>query len=810
MRRKNGVSWIVISLVMILVLWSLVPISVSTSAECLSTPARSKPEKPLTPAGTPHSPIIIDGDANFSATALLEDWSGDGSSESPFIIDGLDIDRGGGAGPSVNISNTRVNFTVINCNLTGASASAGIYLNNVSYGFLFNNTCSSNRYGIYLIDSSHNVLANNTCTPNGDVGIYMYDSDFNTVTDNNCDDNANYGIVLYYCDSNLLSRNLCSDNRYDGIHARYAVSNTFANNTCNLNRDNGIRIYYDSSGNTISNNTCNSNTDSGIFIDNDYKLWLSAVIIDNTCSDNDYGIYTFGWNVTLVNNVLTDNLINGIYLECDESTVTQNSIKGSDEGIRLFYGMQNVVSQNDITESHYGMWVQETSENMISGNAITENVLAGIVVEHFAIMNTIFLNDISYYTGEFIEPFNGIYLLADAEENNVTMNYILHSEGVPDNVAIRDDNSGSWGNVVDRNWYEDYSGSDGNGDGYGDTPYPIPGSGGNSDPRPLVYLPHAPAWTEPPTNQVLDLWSQPFYYDLNATAPSPITWTVNDTSQFTISTIGVVESIVHLPVDVYGLNVSVANIYGLRISSAFQLTVREISLPEWIVGPTNVLLDLGERVDYALIATDESGIAEWEINDTANFNLSVTHLNVTGYRFGWHILHITNSTWLASGVYSLNVSVSDPYDNSIHAVFSVTVEAPPLDVTPPEWVIAPIDETLGYGVPFVQRVGAWDDSGIDHWWLDDTVHFSLDEEGFIRNATVLEPGAYTLEVRAFDPFDNYCSATMVLTVNAATTGTTTTTTTSTQPPDGTGPVVAVLLFTGIGGAVAIVNVIVLL
>jgi len=30
-------------------------------------------------AGTPHDPIAIDGDANFSATALLEGWPGDGS-----------------------------------------------------------------------------------------------------------------------------------------------------------------------------------------------------------------------------------------------------------------------------------------------------------------------------------------------------------------------------------------------------------------------------------------------------------------------------------------------------------------------------------------------------------------------------------------------------------------------------------------------------------------------------------------------------------------------------------------------------------
>jgi len=39
---------------------------------------------------TPYGFITIDGDANFSDTALLEGWPGDGTPENPYIIDGLD------------------------------------------------------------------------------------------------------------------------------------------------------------------------------------------------------------------------------------------------------------------------------------------------------------------------------------------------------------------------------------------------------------------------------------------------------------------------------------------------------------------------------------------------------------------------------------------------------------------------------------------------------------------------------------------------------------------------------------------------
>ena len=70
----------------------------------------------------PHGAIAIDGDADFTATALLEGWPGDGSPEDPYIIDGLDIDLTitTPALHCISISNTRVSFIISTCNLTGA------------------------------------------------------------------------------------------------------------------------------------------------------------------------------------------------------------------------------------------------------------------------------------------------------------------------------------------------------------------------------------------------------------------------------------------------------------------------------------------------------------------------------------------------------------------------------------------------------------------------------------------------------------------------------------------------------------------
>ncbi|MHA2058964.1 MAG: right-handed parallel beta-helix repeat-containing protein, partial [Candidatus Thorarchaeota archaeon] len=140
----------------------------------LKPPPLPPPPLPPLPSspdpGTPHGAITIDGDANFSDTALLEGWPGDGSPENPYIIDGLDIDLDGNNGSCISISNTRVSFTISNCNLTGASGDSGtgIWLSNVTNGELVNNICNNNRIGISLGGSDSNTVANNTCNSNSD------------------------------------------------------------------------------------------------------------------------------------------------------------------------------------------------------------------------------------------------------------------------------------------------------------------------------------------------------------------------------------------------------------------------------------------------------------------------------------------------------------------------------------------------------------------------------------------------------------------------------------------------------------------
>jgi len=210
----DRVSRCLLLLTLFMFLLAFTPIADLEGIAARSKTVVSNPEnRGILLAGTAHGPITIDGDANFSDTALLEGWPGDGSPDNPYIIDGLDIDLSGEAGHCISISNTRVSFNISNCILIGGISDYSV----VAGG------------GIYLGNVTNGELVNNTCTSNGGSGICLLESDSNTVSDNTCNNNW-FGIYLYLSDSNSVFDNTCNNNRI-GIYLLHSSSNTVINNT---------------------------------------------------------------------------------------------------------------------------------------------------------------------------------------------------------------------------------------------------------------------------------------------------------------------------------------------------------------------------------------------------------------------------------------------------------------------------------------------------------------------------------------------------------------------------------------------------
>ncbi len=217
--------------------------------------------------------------------------------------------------------------------------------------------------------------------------------------------------------------------------------------------------------------------------------------------------------------------------------------------------------------------------------------------------------------------------------------------------------------------------------------------------------------------------------------------------------------------------------------------------PTWDQTPTDLAVEFGSGFRYDLNASDVSGIDHYSVNDTSHFAIDGVGL-------------ITNKTALSVGVYGLEVRAYDPYTNYCTAKVKITVH----DSQGPTWVIIPSDQLLIYGQALKYQLQAWDLSGIDHWSINDTVHFAISSAGLITNASKLAVGHYGLTVTAYDPYSNPRSASLSIVVQAQTTTTTTTTTTVTSTTSTTAPPgIPFIIYLGIGlGAVVAIIIVILL
>jgi len=55
-------------------------------------------------------------------------------------------------------------------------------------------------------------------------------------------------------------------------------------------------------------------------------------------------------------------------------------------------------------------------------------------------------------------------------------------------------------------------------------------------------------------------------------------------------------------------------------------------------------------------------------------------------------------------------------------------------------------------------LNATDLSGLDQWWINDTTHFHIDQNGLITNNTFLQVGTYVIQVWVSDLLDNVQTA----------------------------------------------------
>ncbi len=257
----------------------------------------------------------------------------------------------------------------------------------------------------------------------------------------------------------------------------------------------------------------------------------------------------------------------------------------------------------------------------------------------------------------------------------------------------------------------------------------------------------APTWDQTPTDRVNE-YGVSFSYDVNASDLSGINhYSVNDTTNFAIDVNGVLTNASILTVGEHWANITVYDPYGNYLSAIINITVVDVAPPTWDQTPADLVIEYGIALSYNVNASDISGIDHYWINYTVTFVID-----------GEGVL--SNTVLLAVGEYWVNITAYDPLGLYSSAIINITVQ----DTTVPAWVQSPVDQGIKEGTPLSYDVGASDLSGIQHYSIDDTTRFAIDTNGVITSIDPLAAGEYEVEIRAYDPYGNYCSATIKITV----------------------------------------------
>jgi hypothetical protein len=254
-----------------------------------------------------------------------------------------------------------------------------------------------------------------------------------------------------------------------------------------------------------------------------------------------------------------------------------------------------------------------------------------------------------------------------------------------------------------------------------------------------------PSWVVAPNDQLLEvgdaLDTQFVAFDLSSVSR----WAVNN-SDFAITTNGQLSNATILQAGSYSLLIEAFDEYDNVINATIVVTVQDTTAPIWISFEENHIVELGVSFYYNLEATDLSGIASWWVDDS---RFAVDSSGI-----------IISTVSLVVGEYSLDVGVSDPYENSLNGTLSILVR----DTTAPSWVNIPQDQTILQGSPFSYQLAATDLSAIASWSVNDTEHFAIDSTGLLTDVDTLDVGTYHVEIAVTDEYDNALSVVLTITV----------------------------------------------
>jgi parallel beta-helix repeat protein len=310
---------------------------------------------------------------------------------------------------------------------------------------------------IFDLDGSNIHISGFTIRNAGNTGNAITSSKETLTSDNHWISNniittSQYGVYLSYSTGNRIFSNTFINNVFASISVNSCGSTNITANTI-VGAPYGIKTT-SSTNNIIVSNTISQSS---------YSIYLASASTGNTVRNNVLSgktacVYSSSDSTTVDHNALIDGAT-GVYLyNCKSGSVYYNTCKNSSYGIRLYnpsaLTSSHAVSNNKILYTDWAIELVYSDGNTLTGNRLQQNTY-------------------------------GVYMSSSSSNtfyrNNFVNNKMQASAGTGSNAwskSIQGKNQG--------NYWSDYTGTDTNGDGIGDTNLPYRIAPVGSDNYPLV------------------------------------------------------------------------------------------------------------------------------------------------------------------------------------------------------------------------------------------------------------------------------------------------------------------------------------
>jgi len=280
-------------------------------------------------------------------------WTGDGSSGSPYTLDGQSYTHYEGIGYIIEIEDTRVNFTIQNCDFTGSPSYDTIYLHNVTNGLITGCSFTTGYAAISLWNTTGIVIENNTMQ-SYNRGGYIRSSPSVTFSHNTVGPFTLYGVT-------------------NDVNSPYAV--IYDNEIANGTNSNGAAIYVQGSSSNVTYNTIYSCVGVGIFA---YQNNFSKISYNNIRNMTEEGIFNWESSNTTINfNEIHCVDRDGIFIWFSEGlSISNNTIYLANmNGIHIRVVTETEITHNEIFAcSDYGILIIISSQyNNVTYNSIGWN-----------------------------------------------------------------------------------------------------------------------------------------------------------------------------------------------------------------------------------------------------------------------------------------------------------------------------------------------------------------------------------------------------------------------------------------------------